>query len=66
MKSLRCPNRSCQLLGKSWCWEHYPLWFLYNQVRETASIPVSDLREDVLPEHRYAIPSTPTSSRDLR
>jgi serine/threonine protein kinase len=59
------PKQELSTFRKSWCREHHPLWFRYNQVGETASIPVSDLRKDVLLQHRHTLPPTPTSSRDL-
>jgi hypothetical protein len=48
------------------CEKHPLLRFLQHQLWEAPSIQVPELREDILRELRHTLPSTPTSSRDLR
>jgi hypothetical protein len=51
-------------VGKSRCRKHHPQWLLQDDAGEESSIPLSDLREDVLFEHRDALPTTPAQENE--
>ena len=48
--------------SKSRSWKHHPLRILQSQVWKAPSIPLPDLRKDLLLEHGYALLPTPTPS----
>jgi len=53
-------------VGKSLCWKHHAPRLLQNHPGKAPSIPVPDMRRDILLERRYALLSTPTSSHNFR
>ena len=64
MKSLSCPDRHCSPSGKGDAGAIIHHGF-HKTPWETASLPIPNLREDVRPDNRDTLPSTPGTVRPL-